>query len=149
MIGFMNREQIDHLLRCELVGRIGCASENMVYVVPITYVFEDNCIYGHTTAGMKIDMMRQNPNVCFEVDHVDNLANWQSVIAWGTFYELEGKEAEEGLQKLTNRIHPLVTSETSVPKHGLDRPHALINPHIEVVVFKIEIAEVTGKFEKV
>jgi uncharacterized protein len=149
MIGFMNREQIDHLLRSELVGRLGCTAESRVYVVPITYVYADNCIYGHTTAGLKVDMMRANPNVCFEVDHVDNLANWQSAIAWGTFAELSGNDAEEALQKLVNRVHPFASSETSVPRHGLDRPpHAPVSPHIEVVVYKITISEVTGKFEK-
>jgi nitroimidazol reductase NimA-like FMN-containing flavoprotein (pyridoxamine 5'-phosphate oxidase superfamily) len=148
MIGFMNREQIDYLLHSELVAHLGCAVDNKVYVVPITYVYEDNCIYGHTTAGMKVDMMRTNPNVCFEVDHVDNLANWQSVIAYGTFEELEGREAEEALQKLVNRVHPFASSDTSVPRHGLDRPHSLFSPHIEVVVYKIKIAEATGKYEK-
>jgi nitroimidazol reductase NimA-like FMN-containing flavoprotein (pyridoxamine 5'-phosphate oxidase superfamily) len=148
MIGFMNREQIDHLLRSELVGRIGCTSENRVYVVPITYVYEDSSIYGHTTAGMKVDMMRTNPNVCFEVDHVDNLASWQSVIAYGIFEELQGQEAEDALQRLVNRVHPFASSDTTVPRHGLDRPHSPINPHIEVVVYKIRLVEVTGKFEK-
>ena len=35
-------------------------------------------------------MMRENPWVCVEVDHMDNLANWRSVIAWGRFEELGG-----------------------------------------------------------
>lgn len=148
MIGFMNRHQIDHLLQSELVAHLGCSVDNNVYVVPITYVYDNNCIYGHTVAGMKIDMMRANPRVCVEVDHVDDLAHWQSVIALGNFEELNGENAEEALQKLVNRVHPFPASETAVPRHGLDRAHAPINPHIEVVVYKISITEVTGKFEK-
>lgn len=119
-----------------------------MYIVPITYVYDGEHVYGHTTVGLKVDMMRANPQVCFEVDHIDNLANWQSVIAWGTYEELEGKEAEEGLQMLVNRVHPFITSETSVPRHGLEKPHAPNNPHIEVVVYRINLFEATGKFEK-
>ena len=32
--------------------------------------------------------MRANPFVCFEVEDIDDLANWHSVIAWGVFEEL-------------------------------------------------------------
>jgi len=148
MIGFLNQIQIDHLLKSEVVGRVGCSAEGKVYVVPITYVYDGNKIFGHTSVGLKVDMMRANPQVCFEVDHIDNLANWQSVIAWGTYEELEGKNAEDALQQIVNRVHPFITSETSVPRHSLARPHAPVSPHIEVVVFQIKINESTGKFEK-
>jgi nitroimidazol reductase NimA-like FMN-containing flavoprotein (pyridoxamine 5'-phosphate oxidase superfamily) len=148
MIGFMNKTQIDNLLRSEVIGRIGCAAEGKVYVVPITFVYDGTCILAHTALGLKVDMMRSNPKVCFEVDHVYNMANWQSVIVWGTYEELKGKEEEDALQQIINRIHPLITSETSVPRHGLERPHAPVNPHIQLVVFKINITEATGKFEK-
>lgn len=38
--------------------------------------------------GQKLHMMRANPFVCFEVEDIDDLANWHSVIAWGVFEEL-------------------------------------------------------------
>ena len=148
MIGTLNKYQIDSFLRCEIIGRIGCCTEGKAYVVPITYVYDGKNIYAHTKEGMKTAMMRQNPNVCFEVDHIHNMANWQSVIAWGKYEELKGKAAEEVLQAIANRVHPISTSETSVPRHGLERPHEPVSPEFRVVVFKIEITEATGKFEK-
>ena len=42
-------------------------------------------LYCHSGEGLKLQMMRANPSVCFEVDRHENLANWQSVIAQGTF----------------------------------------------------------------
>ncbi len=48
-------------------------------------------VYGHTMEGMKINMMRKNPRVCFEVDVMQNMANWKSVIAWGEFEELSSE----------------------------------------------------------
>lgn len=36
----------------------------------------------------KIEMMRKNPKVCFEVDDIKNIFSWKSVIAWGTFEEI-------------------------------------------------------------
>jgi len=37
---------------------------------------------------MKIDMMRKNPEVCFQTDMIENLSDWESVIAWGRFEEI-------------------------------------------------------------
>lgn len=148
MIGSLNSIQIDFLLRSEKIGRIGCTADGIVYVVPITYVYDGACIIAHTKDGLKTSIMRKNPQVCFEIDHVENLSNWQSVIAWGTYEELTGKAAEDALQLLVNRLHPYSASETIMPRHGLDQPHALHDPAIKPVVFKIVIAEMTGRFEK-
>jgi nitroimidazol reductase NimA-like FMN-containing flavoprotein (pyridoxamine 5'-phosphate oxidase superfamily) len=50
-------------------------------------------VYCHTHEGTKLDMMRQNPKICFEVDDLMDMANWRSVIAKGTFQELIGRHA--------------------------------------------------------
>ena len=84
----MNAAEIEQLLQQQLVGRIGCHVDGLTYVVPVSYAYEGNYIYCHALEGMKINMMRKNPDVCFEVDNTKNLANWQSVIAWGSFEEL-------------------------------------------------------------
>lgn len=148
MIGTLNKYQIDTFLRCEVIGRIGCSVDGVTYVVPITYVYDGKNVYSHTKEGRKTAMMRQNPIVCFEVDHIHNMANWQSVISWGRYQELKGKAAEQALLTIANRVHPISTSETSVPRHGLERPHEPVSPEFKLVVFKITLTESTGKFEK-
>ena len=89
MLGELNETQVDHLLRAEVIGRIGCHADGITYVVPTTYVYDGADIYGHSAAvSTKIEMMRKNPDVCFEVDSMQNMANWQSVIVWGKFEEI-------------------------------------------------------------
>jgi len=148
MLGDLNQEQIKNLLSSQMIGRLGCHADDKTYVVPVTYAYDKEYLYMHTQEGMKIDMMRKNPKVCFEVDHVDNMANWQSAVVWGTYEELNGKEAEHALQTLVNRVMPLVTSQTSRPRYSLDRPHAPVNPNVKTVVFRIKLTEATGRFEK-
>jgi uncharacterized protein len=147
MLGELNNEQIDELLRSEVIGRLGCHADDKTYIVPITYVFDGDAIIGHSAEGMKIDKLRQNPNVCFEIDKIENMANWQSVIVWGVFEELEGYDARLAMQKLINRILPLITSETSMPTHGIEG-HQLETDGSKAVVYRIKIAEKTGRFEK-
>ena len=60
-------------------------------MVPIAYAYHEGTIAGHSGLGPKVEMMRENPNICFEVDRIESLGNWQSVIAWGTYEELTGR----------------------------------------------------------
>ncbi len=145
MLGELNQRQTEHVLRSEVIGRIGCVAEGRVYVVPITYAYDGTCVYGHSVDGVKLRAMRVDPDVCFEVEHVDNLANWQSVIAWGTFEELEGEESEAGMRLLVDRLMPLLTSSTSGPPHG-ENGGASAAGH--ATVYRIRLGERTGRFEK-
>ena len=142
MLGELTSEEIDSVLRSEAVGRIGCYAFGRPYVVPITYAYDGVAVYGHSREGLKLRMMRSHPTVCFEVDRLDDLASWQSVIATGTFSELEAGEAEVAMQLLRRRLAPLVPSATSVPDGRL-HPSGL-----PWSVFRILLGERTGRFER-
>lgn len=150
MLGTLTERQIDRLLHAEVVGRLGCHAGGRTYVVPVTYAYDGTAIYGHTGDGLKVRLMRENPEVCFEIDHLESLANWQSVIVWGRFEELRGTAAAHAMGLLMDRLLPLVASETAVPPHGLD-PSAVHRTDVTghaVVVYRIVIGERTGRFEK-
>jgi uncharacterized protein len=146
MLGTLNKTQIDNLLNGQMIGRVGCYANEKVYVVPITYAYDGDYIYGHTIEGMKILMMRRNPDICFQVDKIENMAHWRSAILWGKYEELESKDADDALQFFINRVQPLMSSETNRPKHGLDRKG--IRNLKKTVVFRIKIEEIAGRYEK-
>ncbi|MFY7880631.1 MAG: pyridoxamine 5'-phosphate oxidase family protein, partial [Lacibacter sp.] len=85
MLGELNESQMNNLLSSQVVGRIACADDAQPYIVPVTYTFDGTYIYGQTNEGLKLDILRKNPNVCFEVDQMNDMANWQSVVVYGTF----------------------------------------------------------------
>src|SRR5579859_1472215 len=99
MVGELNRDEMDQLLYSEIVGRIGCQLNGQTYVIPVEYVYDGRSVYGRAGMGRKIEIMRKDSRVCFEVDRVETLEDWRSVIAWGHYEELRGAEAEraEGL----------------------------------------------------
>jgi nitroimidazol reductase NimA-like FMN-containing flavoprotein (pyridoxamine 5'-phosphate oxidase superfamily) len=119
----------------------------MVYVVPISYVYDNGTIYAHTYEGLKIETMRENANVCFEVDDLKDMGNWQSVIAWGKFEEVVDKEERnKALRLLINRNLPVVSSITthlgsSWPFYSDD------SESVDGIIFKIVLDKMTGKFE--
>lgn len=148
MLGKLTEDQIDNLLHSEMIGRLGCQAEGKSYIVPITFAYKRGSIYIHTLEGQKIAMMRKNPNVSFEVDRINDMNNWQSVIVAGVYKEMEGKEAEEAIQILSKRFMPFCTSETVPSKYGMEKISFDSRPKTKSVVFRIEIIEKSGRYEK-
>lgn len=148
MLGKLTTPEIERLLTKEVVGRVGCTDGHMVYVVPISYAYDGEYIYCHTHEGLKVDIMRKNPVVCFEVDHLQNMANWESVVAHGRFEELIDRELRNhALHRLHGRVLPLVSSETT--HLSKDWPFPPVDfDRIKGVTFRIRLEEKTGRFEK-
>ncbi len=147
MLGVLNHEQIDFLLRSQMIGHIGCYDAGRVYVLPVTYVYDGEYMYGHTKEGLKIEMMRNNPQVCFQVDAIQNFANWQSVVIQGTFEELTGEESHQAERLLLNRIVPFQVSET-IPSGGIDIHQLASVSRPVLVTYRISIQEKSGRYEK-
>ena len=148
MLGELDEMQIDHFLLSQAVGRIACTDGKWPYIVPVTYVFDGKDIIGQAREGMKLNMMRANPNVCFEVDLMANMANWQSVILLGTFHELKGKEAQKARDYLFRHVWPLLTSSTIHPHEHEVSGNPDDSNRIKPVMYRIKIKEKSGRFEK-
>ena len=148
MLGHLNSRQIEHILQSLIIGRIGCHADNMTYVVPVTYAYDGKYIYGHTKEGLKIEMMRKNPMVCFEVDTMENMSNWRSVIAWGKFEELiTPEQRKEGMKILKDTVMPLMTGETTI-SNSMHDSHQKTIEAMTGVVYRIELTKKTGRYEK-
>jgi nitroimidazol reductase NimA-like FMN-containing flavoprotein (pyridoxamine 5'-phosphate oxidase superfamily) len=149
MLGPLTENEIDEVLGHEYLGRIGCHADGRTYVVPVSYAYEDGAVYGHAAEGLKLRMMRANPNVCFEVDRMDDLTTWRSVIAWGRFEELHGPEADHGLALLVARLLPIAAnSEMRHTAKSLTRQNRANEEGLQAVVYRIVLAEKTGRFER-
>jgi nitroimidazol reductase NimA-like FMN-containing flavoprotein (pyridoxamine 5'-phosphate oxidase superfamily) len=118
----LNRAQIDEMLASELVGRI--------------YAYHDDSLYVFSVEGQKTRMMRQNPDVCFEVDRYDRPGEWQSVIVQGRFEQLSGARIGWALALLASRFERLRASAGERRRR---------QPGAHTVAFRIRIREVTGR----
>jgi nitroimidazol reductase NimA-like FMN-containing flavoprotein (pyridoxamine 5'-phosphate oxidase superfamily) len=148
MLRTLTDTQVEAMLKDQVIGRIGCHSTETMYIVPVNYVYEDGNIYCHSAEGMKIDMMRKNPQVCFEVDHIKDMTNWQSVIAWGSFEEIiDIDEKQRVLQKLTDRITPFILDDSVTREHGFVDEESDVGTTVELIMYKIIVSKKTGRFE--
>ncbi|HEY8657976.1 MAG TPA: pyridoxamine 5'-phosphate oxidase family protein [Hanamia sp.] len=148
MFGKMDNTQIEKVISDNFIGRLGCNADGKTYIVPISYAYNGEYIYFHTYEGMKVDIMRKNPNVCFQVDKMDNMAGWESVIAWGTSEELTDPiERKVGLQNLIDRVLPKISSKTVQLTTQWPFPPDDISM-INGIIFRIILHEKSGRFEK-
>ncbi|GAA4408608.1 hypothetical protein GCM10023187_30750 [Nibrella viscosa] len=141
MLRELTSEVVDSILRQQYFGRIACAADGRVLIEPITYLFDGYYIYGQTREGTKIDMLRKNPAVCFEVDEMVAPDIWRSVVVQGTYEELAGDERAYVEQRLGTRTPPLYAHE--MPQYNNGRSEAVAPP--KHVVYRIHIATKTGR----
>ena len=65
----MTTDEIEELLSRELVGRLGTCKDNQPYVIPMCFIYYEGKIYFHCAPqGRKIENMKANPKVCFQMD---------------------------------------------------------------------------------
>ena len=148
MLGELTENQINNLLFSQVVGRIACSAGRRPYIVPVLYVFDGKYIYGQSREGLKLDRLRKNPEVCFEVDSMTDIANWQSVVVYGKFEELKGDEADYERSNLFNRVMPIMTSSL-VHAHEHDVTSEIDDSNrLKDVMYRIKIREKTGRYEK-
>ena len=149
MLGKLNRTEIEEVLTNQIIGRIACHANNMSYIVPISYAYDGESVYARTYEGLKINLMRENPNVCFQTDIMENMANWKSVIAWGEFKELtEDSERNVGIQKLMARKIEGIASETVKLSPIWPFASDEYSNEIDGIIFCIRLSEKTGRFER-
>ena len=126
------------LLARHNVGRMAFARKDRVDIEPIHYVFDDQWVYGRTQPGTKLEVLTHNRWVAFEVDEVDALFDWRSVVVKGGFYLLRADGSAQERKIYDNGVAILrrLVPETLTPRDPLpDR----------AIVFRIHVDEMFGR----
>lgn len=143
----MNESDIEQFLQEHVIGRIGYTNGHLPYVIPMSYAYDGEFVYCHTREGLKVTWMREYPEVCFEVDILGNMGNWQSVIARGRYEELTDPVLRaSALRKLHGRRVPFIPTETGRVSPDWPFVPEAVND-IPGVVFRIRLTEKSGRFE--
>ncbi len=149
MTGELNITQINNILNSQVIGRLACTDGKRPYIIPVTYAYDGKYIYGQSNEGSKLDILRKNPSICFEVDVMTDLYNWQSVIISGKFEEIKNtKNQMRAKDVFFNRVFPLATS--NVIHHHEHDVTATIDDRtrIKSVLYRIKINKLSGRFER-
>jgi uncharacterized protein len=134
----LGREECEAILANNAVGRLAYSFHDRVDIVPIHYVYDGAWLYGRTTPGGKLAPIRHNHWVALEVDEIDGVFEWRSVVVRGSVYFLdEGgtppeREARQRALELLRHIVP----ETASPADPVAE---------RTIVFRIHVDDLTGR----
>lgn len=143
-----DRNEIEEILSTAMVGRLGTCAHGIPYITPMNFTYdrETSKIFLHcANEGRKLENIRINQNICFEVEEVKNVivkqptcgssVAYRSVIIFGTTRILSDYHAKSyALQKLADKYAP---QNPKVPFTD-----AMIQ---KTNVLEIEIREMTAK----
>jgi hypothetical protein len=83
-----DRAELEEVLRAATVMRLGLAVEDVPYVVPLNFGYEDGRVYFHCAReGKKLEMIERNDLVCFEVEAEYELHEADKPCAWTAWYK--------------------------------------------------------------
>jgi nitroimidazol reductase NimA-like FMN-containing flavoprotein (pyridoxamine 5'-phosphate oxidase superfamily) len=139
-----DRKEIDEILGLAKVMHLALSDNDRPFLVPVFFVYDGTSIYFHSAkAGTKIEILKKNQNVCFEVsiDHgvvesdvaCDFEAKHRTVIGFG---KAEFVESEEEKIHALNQIVALFTDKKfEFPKGNLQA----------TAIIRIQIDSIKGK----
>jgi len=136
---------IEEVIERAQVCRIAMCDDGMPYIVPMNFGYSGGRVYLHSArGGRKVDIMRRNNHVCFEVDVDRDLVpadhscgydmRYRSVIAFGEAVFIEDEEEKRrGLDIIMEH-------------YGEKTGHAYLEKNLSLTqVIRIDIEEITGK----
>lgn len=138
----LDPSEIATILSRNHVGRIGYVRDDRMEIQPVHYVYSDGWIYGRTSYGAKYKALGETAYqwwpVLFEVDEVEGLFSWRSIVIHGGFYVLtdDRTPAEQeiwakALDLLRSLVPATLRNHDPVP--------------FRTILFRIAVQEATGR----
>ncbi len=139
-------EQIlEEMLSQATICRVAMTDQEAPYLLAFNYGYRNRVIYIHSaTAGKKIDLLRENPRVCFEIESKSELVKGGNACDWSTTYRsivgygnveivTDSAQKKEGLQIIMSQ-------------HGAPELNVFKEKNVDsVVILKLAIDSMTGK----
>lgn len=126
------------LLRRNAVGRVAFCFHDRVNIEPIHYVYADGWLFARTSRGEKMQTIEHMPWVAFEVDEIEDIFTWKSVVVQGTIYRMEqdGGPIETSLRERGIKLLQRIVPETGTGKDPVA---------FRTLVFGIHVNSLTGR----
>ncbi|MDC6352102.1 pyridoxamine 5'-phosphate oxidase family protein [Zeaxanthinibacter sp. PT1] len=143
----LNKKECLDLLQNNYVGRIAYTTSGSADIVPITYFYdpEHHAIISYSGIGSKISAMRDHKEVSFQVDEIESLNHWKSVLLHGEYEELSGISAKQQLHRFAEGVKKLIKKKDGHSAKYIEEFSSKVSEDSIPIVYRIKISEVKGK----
>jgi nitroimidazol reductase NimA-like FMN-containing flavoprotein (pyridoxamine 5'-phosphate oxidase superfamily) len=135
---------IESILQRATVCRIGLCDRGTPYVVPVNFGYEDHRLYFHSAGeGRKVDVLKENNRVCFEVDIDVELLPAETACQWSVKYlSVIGFGEASFVDDLQEKQEALNIIMEHYAGRSYEYPEQTL---AKVAVIKVEIDTMSGK----
>ncbi len=142
-----DKEQIQNIIGASQICRLGLSDGFMPYIVPLCFGYKDKTLFFHSAhEGKKREILKKNPNICFEFDQNVCLIQGDKPCSWGMEYQsVIGFGKVEIIENISEKREALEIIMKQYSSKKFEFQDAAIN---KTLVFKVKISEITGKETK-
>ena len=139
---------IEEILSKSEICRIAMMDNGKPYILPFNYGYKDNTIYMHSArSGKKIDLLRKNNEVCFEIEQKVKIVKSPNPCKWSTMYRSIIGYGD--VEIITDDEQKRVGLDIIMAHHGNNEKYQYEKRLVDlIIVLKLNIREVTGKQSK-
>ena len=135
---------IEDIILKSKVCKLAVCDGNQPYIVPLCFGFKDNTLFFHSAPqGKKIDMLKKNPNVCFEFEIYTQVIKSAMACKWGMKYKsVIGYGTAEFITDKDQKQQAFDIIMKQYTDESFSYEETLLNA---AVIIKVEIQSLTGK----
>ena len=136
---------IEEILASSIICRIAMTDGDRPYLLPFNYGYKDNCIYIHSALeGKKLDVLRKNNSVCFEIEHKSEIIKGETACKWTTVYR---SVVGYGKIDIINDFEEKITGlKIIMAQYGAPNLTDFSAPNVDrMLILKLSISELTAK----
>ena len=138
-------EVLEKILSSAQICRLAMVDGDRPYLLPFNYGYRDRTLYIHSAPeGKKIALLKQNPNVSFEVEEAVTIVPGKKACSWTTRYRsVVGEGKTEILSDPESKRDGLAVI---MAQHGAPELVEFEERQLEkMVILKIAVTSLTGK----
>jgi len=139
-----DKKEIEQILQHSSLCRLAMVDKDKPYLVPMNFGYREGALYLHSAReGRKINLIRKNPNVCFEVDEIIRFRKAKLACDWGVEYKSvigSGKAVFLADPEAKRQAFDIIMAQYS--DEAFDYSDNMLE---KTLVIKIEIETMTGK----
>ena len=142
-----DRRDIDEIIKRCRVCHLAMCDDGQPYVVPLNFGYDGRFLYFHTAPeGRKIDIIKRNNRVGFEVDILHDIVTAEQACKWGAKYEsVMGSGTAEIVDDLDAKKEALEWIMRQYGNGTWKFPEEILK---KTLVLRIRILEISGKARK-
>ncbi|MCC7055559.1 MAG: pyridoxamine 5'-phosphate oxidase family protein [Gemmatimonadaceae bacterium] len=128
-------EECRALLASHRVGRLAYAYKQRVDIEPLHYVADGDWLYMRTGHGTKVAMLEHQPWVALEVDEVNGMFDWRSVVVHGSVQLLDPTDGAEGRARWEHAVETFrrIVPDSFGPSDPTPLRHVMLRVHMSHV----------------